>query len=204
MDEQADHPSIVAIGASAGGVSAISNLLSRLPSDLNASVMIVLHRPADRASYLQGLLERATALRVRLAYQNEVLKPGTCCVAPPDRHLALRSDGRINLLPDGFYRGQDIDALFTSLAHRAGGRTIGVVLSGVLGDGTVGLKAIKAIKDAAGVALVQSPSEAEFPQMPQNAIAYDGAVDLIAPVDLLASEIAWRVGRSLVQATASP
>ena len=147
------------------------------------------------------MLERATALRVKLAYQDEVLKPGSCYVAPPDRHLTLGSDGRINLLPDGFYRGHGIDALFTSLAHRAGGRAIGVVLSGVLGDGTVGLKAIK---DAGGAALVQSPSEAEFPQMPQNAIAYDGAVDLIAPVDVLAGEIVRRAGRSLVQAPASP
>ena len=143
MDQPADHPNIVAIGAPAGGVSAISKLLGRLPTDLNASVVIMLHRPADRASYRQGLLERATALHVKLAYQDEALKPGSCYVAPPDRHLTPGSDGRINLLPDGFYRGHDIDALFTSLAHRAGGRAIGVVLSGALGDGTVGLKAVK-------------------------------------------------------------
>jgi two-component system chemotaxis response regulator CheB len=108
MDQRTDHPRIVAIGASAGGVSAISRLLAQLPADLNASVMIALHRPADRASYLQGALERATALQVKLAYQDEVLKSGSCYVAPPDRHLTLGPDGRINLLPDGFYRGHDI------------------------------------------------------------------------------------------------
>lgn len=201
MDQPADHPKVVAIGASAGGVPAISRLLGQLPADLNASVIIALHRPADLASYLQAILERAAKLHVKLAEEGEALRSGDCYVAPPDQYLTLAPDERIHLLPDGFHRRHNIDTPFSSLAHRAGDRTIGVVLSGALGDGTLGLKAIK---EAGGVALVQRPSEADFPQMPENAIAYDGAIDLIAPIDVLAKEIVSRTGRRLMQAPASP
>jgi chemotaxis response regulator CheB len=145
MDQAADRSDIVAIGESVGGVSAISTLLGQLLADLNASVMIALHRPADPASYLRGILERATKLHVKAAEKGEAF--------------------------------------------------------GALGDGPPGLKTIKG---AAGVALVQCPSEADLPQMPENAIAYDGAIDLVAPIDVLAKEILSRTGRSLMQAPAGP
>jgi chemotaxis response regulator CheB len=106
--------------------------------------------------------------------------------------LTIGPDLRIHLLPNSFYRSHSIDALFCSLARHAGHRTIGVVLSGLRKDGTLGLKAIK---EAGGVALVQAPSEAEYSEMPQSAIEHDGPVDLIAPVDRLASEICRLVGR---------
>ena len=92
----------------------------------------------------------------------------------------------MHLLPDGFYRAHNVDALFCSLARYAGPRTIGVILSGMLKDGTLGLKAIK---EAGGVALVQSPEEAAYSDMPCSAIKLDGAIDLVAPVDVLAGEI---------------
>ena len=87
--------------------------------------------------------------------------------------------------------------LFNSLARNAGGRTIGVVLSGMLKDGTLGLKAIK---EAGGTALVQSIEEAAFEEMPSNAIRHDGAVDLIAPVSELAAEIVRFAGRTALAA----
>src|ERR1700761_942980 len=85
----------------------------------------------------------------------------------------------------------DIDALFCSLARNAGRRTIGVVLSGMLRDGTLGLKAIK---EAGGIALVQAPEEAEFSEMPKSAIAYAGPVDLVGSIEVLAKQIAILVG----------
>jgi two-component system chemotaxis response regulator CheB len=92
---------------------------------------------------------------------------------------------------DGFYRGHSIDALFCSLARHAGARTIGVILSGLLKDGTFGLKAIK---EAGGVALVQSPKQAAYPDMPQSAIAHDGPIDMVAGVDEIAAEVCRLVG----------
>jgi two-component system chemotaxis response regulator CheB len=97
----------------------------------------------------------------------------------------------VKLLPDAFYRAHNIDALFTSLAQHGGSRAIGVILSGQLKDGTLGLTAIK---HAGGVALVQSPSEAKHPEMPENAIKSDGEIDLVAPLDKLAEEISRLVG----------
>src|SRR5262245_66624611 len=93
---------------------------------------------------------------------------------------------RADLLPDHRYTTRNIDQLFISLARHYGPRTIGVVLSGQLDDGTRGLAAIK---KAGGIAMVQSPEEAAYPDMPRNAIKYDGQVDLVAPIPYLAAEI---------------
>jgi hypothetical protein len=109
------------------------------------------------------------------------------------------------LVPDGFYRGHCIDALFQSLARHAGQRTIGVILSGMRKDGSLGLRAIK---EAGGIALVQSPEEAAYPDMPQNAIEYDGSIDFIGPIDVIAEEICRRVGaapaHSMTATTSKP
>jgi chemotaxis response regulator CheB len=96
-------------------------------------------------------------------------------------------------MPDHFYRSHNVDALFNSLARNAGRRTVGVILSGHLKDGTQGLKAIK---EAGGAAFVQSPEEALHPDMPKNAIIHDGQIDLVGPVSKLAQEICRAVGRT--------
>jgi two-component system chemotaxis response regulator CheB len=97
---------------------------------------------------------------------------------------------RIHLVADGLYRAKGIDLLLQSLARTAGHRTVAVLLSGMLRDGTEGLSAIKA---AGGIALVQSPSEAQYPDMPRNALELDGAVDFVGPAGALADEICRRV-----------
>jgi two-component system chemotaxis response regulator CheB len=177
---------IVAIGASAGGVEAVSRLLSKLPPHLPASVVVAVHRAPDRPSQLHQVLSRATHLPVLLAHEGDALKEGACLVGGPERHLTVGPDLRVHLLHDGFYRGHCIDALFCSLARHAGTRTIGVILSGLLKDGTFGLKAIK---EAGGVALVQSPQEAAYSDMPESAIAHGGSINLVAGIDDLAAEI---------------
>ena len=179
------HPDIVAIGASSGGIEALQSLLEGF-SDLDAIVLVVLHRPADRASYLQEILARKSSMPVVVARHGELLHRGACYIGDPSQHLMVGPGLRADLLPDHRYTTRNIDQLFISLARHFGPRTIGVVLSGQLDDGTRGLAAIK---KAGGIALVQSPGEAAYPDMPRNAIAYDGPIDLVAPTSDLAAEI---------------
>jgi len=186
MSHAAPHPDIVAIGASAGGVEAVSELLERLPPDLPASVLVVVHRSVERISLLHHVLARRAGLRVVTPDSGEELRHGVCYVGNPERHLMVSPDLRVRFQPDSFYRTHNIDALFTSLARNAGPRTIGVVLSGMLKDGTLGLAAIK---EAGGIALVQSPDEAVHPEMPKAALACDGSIDLVGPIRDLAAKI---------------
>lgn len=181
------HPiDVVAIGASAGGVEALSKLLHALPADLPAAVLVTLHRPVERESQLHHVLAQVSRLPVVVARQGEQLRPGKCYLGSPYRHLTVGPGLVANLVHDGFYRGHNIDLLFSSLARNAGKRTIGVVLTGLLKDGTQGLVALK---EAGGKALVQSLVEARFDDMPRSAIAFDGPIDKIAPIGELAREI---------------
>jgi two-component system, chemotaxis family, protein-glutamate methylesterase/glutaminase len=191
-------PDIVAIGASAGGLEALEKLLLQLPPELPAAIVVVLHRPVERISYLREILARLTKMPVVIPEEGERLRHGTCYLGLPDRYLTVGPNASAHLLPDGFYRGHCIDALFQSLARHAGSRTIGIILSGTLKDGSLGLRAIK---EAGGLTLVQSPEEAAYPDMPQNAIDYDGTIDFIGPIDAIADEICRRVDVAFVDST---
>ena len=183
---------IIAIGASAGGVEAVSNLLSLLPYDLAAAVLVVVHRDPERPSALLSILSRKGHLNVIVPKDGDRLDYGVCFLGKPDEHLTVGPGLQVHLMPDHFYRSHNIDALFNSLARNAGIRTIGIVLSGLLKDGTQGLKAIR---EAGGMAFVQSIEEAAYQDMPRNAIKHDGAIDLIGPISRIASEITRRSGR---------
>jgi two-component system, chemotaxis family, protein-glutamate methylesterase/glutaminase len=185
------QPDIVAIGASAGGLDAIIEILRTLPANLPASVLVVLHRSPFAVSFLPEILGRNAQLEVRLAQEMEALEHGVCFVSPPDRHLTVTPALQFHLLPDGFYRGHSIDALFNSLARCAGPRTIGVVLSGMLKDGALGLKSIK---EGGGVTLVQDPRGAAHPEMPKNAMKFDGPIDCVGSPRELAANVCRRVG----------
>ena len=174
------HPDIVAIGASSGGIEALQSLLAAI-SDLDAIVLVVLHRPANRTSFLREILMRELRMPVVIARHGELLHHGVCYIAE-----TFAASNGWTWLPDHRYTTRNIDQLFISLAQHFGARTIGVVLSGQLDDGARGLAAIK---KAGGIAIVQSPDEAAYPDMPRNAIKYDGPVDLVAPIPDLASEI---------------
>ena len=178
------HPDIVAIGASSCGIEALQSLLAAI-SDLDAIVLVVLHRPANRTSFLREILMRELRMPVVIARHGELLHYGVCYIAEPSQHLMVGPGLRADLLPDHRYTTRNIDQLFISLAQHYGART-SVVLSGQLDDGARGLAAIK---KAGGIAIVQSPDEAAYPDMPRNAIKYDGPVDLVAPIPDLASEI---------------
>ena len=179
---------MIVIGASAGGLPHISTLLELLPADLPAIVLVVLHRPGDQVSNLREVLARKSRMQVVDAVHGEELLVGICYLGQPAEHLGIDELVRAKLSPDpgGSRRGKTIDDLFVSVARHAGPRVIGIVLSGALRDGTEGLAAIKG---AGGIAMVQSPAEAPFADMPESAIAREGIVDLVAPTAELARAI---------------
>jgi two-component system chemotaxis response regulator CheB len=199
-------PKIVVIGGSAGSIDALKAILHGLPQDFPAPVLAVTHIGA-RSSLLPSLLERCTTLPVRHPQQGDALVPGQVLVAPPDLHLTVARSGdrayaQLTRGPKENHTRPAIDPLFRSAAAAYGAGTIGVLLSGFLDDGTVGLQAIKA---CGGVALVQDPSEAEAPEMPASALEH-ADVDLVRRVDAIAPalvELAHREGQPAV-ASADP
>jgi two-component system chemotaxis response regulator CheB len=187
----------IVVGASAGGIRALEGLVGSLPADLAAGVAVVVHVPPDAQSALPSILDRAGPLPAKAAESGEPLERGTVYVAPPDRHLLIE-DGRLRLTqgPRENRVRPCIDTLFRSAAVDLGPRVIGVVLSGTLDDGTAGLWAVK---DRGGVAIAQQPDDAEYPDMPQSAIAHV-AVDHVLRVADMGGRLAKLVLEAAAQA----
>jgi two-component system chemotaxis response regulator CheB len=159
------HREVAVIGASAGGVEAITTLARALPADLPLAVVIVLHMPAGASSRLPTIVGRAGALPAVVATHRGRLRQGHIYVAPPDRHLVL--DGPRMLLLDGPRENgfrPAIDPLFRSAARTLGPRAIGVILSGSMDDGAAGLAAIGAM---GGATVVQDPADAICGALPE-------------------------------------
>jgi two-component system chemotaxis response regulator CheB len=172
---------LIVIGASAGGVSALTSVTAALPADLSATVLIVMHIGARR-SLLPEILQKLCPLPVRHAEDGAVLAAGEVLIAPPDRHLTVENHqgtvrARLWHGPKENYTRPAIDPLFRSAAA-FDGHVIGVVLTGYLDDGTAGLQAIKA---CGGYAIVQDPADAQVPDMPASALSYV-AVDQVLPL----------------------
>ncbi|BDI30144.1 protein-glutamate methylesterase [Capsulimonas corticalis] len=159
---------IIVIGTSAGGVEALTRLVSDLPEDMSAAVFIVLHIPANSSGVLPKLLGRTARMPVSHPLDGDPIQAGHIYVAPPDHHLLLRS-GTIHVSsgPKENSHRPAIDPLFRTAARNYGARVIGVILTGNLDDGSAGLLMIKR---HGGLAVVQSPTDAQFPSMPASAI----------------------------------
>ena len=170
---------IIVIGASAGGVQALSTLVADFPPDLPAAVFIVLHLSPNVPSLLPGILARECELEVAHAVDGEPIRRGRVYVAPPDHHLLIH-DGRVRLVhgPKENLHRPSIDALFRSAARWAGPRVMGVVLTGARDDGKVGMRAVQ---QRGGITIVQDPSEALFSSMPLS-VMQDIQVDYSLPL----------------------
>ncbi len=178
---------IVMIGTSAGGLDALTKVLPALLADMHAAVFVVMHVPANPPSILHTILQTRTRWPVLPAVEGASVRHGIITVAVSDHHLLFR-DNRVRLArgPRENRSRPSIDATFRSGAVHFGARCIGVVLTGSLDDGTAGLWAIK---DRGGVAVVQSPDDAEYPSMPVSALSHvqvDHTATLMELPDVLA------------------
>jgi len=170
---------VIVIGASAGGVHALCEVIESLPPDIPAAVFVVLHLTPHGRSALPSILGRSACLPASHPTPGEAIEPGRIYVAPPDHHLAIQDD-RVVLSRNATENGHRpaIDVLFRTAARAFGPRVVGVVLTGNLDDGTAGLAAIKR---CGGVAVAQDPKDADYPGMPESAIA-NVAVDHVLPL----------------------
>jgi two-component system chemotaxis response regulator CheB len=161
---------IIVMGASAGGVEALLKLVPQLRHDLPAAVFVVLHTTPRGPGLLAHMLDRAGPLKAVLAEDHAPIQHGTIYVAPPDYHLLVHRDYmRIERGPRENRVRPAIDPLFRSAAVAYGSRVIGVLLTGLLDDGTAGLLAVKR---CGGVAVVQHPDDAVYKDMPSSALSH--------------------------------
>lgn len=186
----------VVIGASAGGVEALSILLPALPARMNAAVFVVLHLPRDRRSLLVDIFAPKCAVMVVEAQDKEPVAPGTVYFAPPDYHLLLDDGPQLALSVDEpvHYSRPSIDVLFQSVTDVYRDRVLGIILTGGNQDGAAGLDAVRR---AGGVTVAQDPLEAQVGLMPESAIQLGAAEFVMTLADIAA------LLRTLAQESAS-
>lgn len=190
----------IVLGASTGGVDALTAIAAALPERLPAAVLVVLHI-GQHPSILPEMLQRAGRLPAHHARDGERIVKGNIYVAPPDLHMVVEDDiVRTIRGPKQNFARPSIDPLFRSAAVARGPRVIGAVLTGQLDDGTAGLAAVHA---CGGITVVQDPDDAEAPDMPRNAML-GIAPNYILPIDKLASTIAALAGSATAGTPVAP
>ena len=185
---------IVAIAASVGGLKAITKILTGLPSDFPAAIVVVQHLHPKHRSLMAEILERQTSLPVMQAKQEDSLSPGTVYIAPPDYHLLVNADGTLSLNQSKvqhFVR-PSADMLFNSVANSYGERAIAVVLTGAGKDGITG---VQTIHQQGGIVIAQDEKTSECFNMPNTAIQ-TGVVDFILPLPNIAAKLVSLVTES--------
>lgn len=160
----------VVIGASAGALEALTAILPALPAGFSMPVFVVVHIPPDKKNMLPELFEKRCALSICEIDDKQPIKPATLYFAPPDYHVLIEKNGLISLSNEEpvLFSRPSIDVMFESAADVYGEGLIGVILTGANEDGAKGLRAIT---DAGGTALVQSPASATSSAMPEAALA---------------------------------
>ncbi|HEX2277253.1 MAG TPA: chemotaxis protein CheB [Candidatus Tectomicrobia bacterium] len=178
---------VAALAASAGGLTALSRVLSALPSDFPAAVVVVQHLDPRHRSLMADILSRRTSLRVKQAEEGDLLTPATVYIAPPNRHLLVNPDGTLSLSQSELvhFVRPSADLLFESVAASHKDRAIAVVLTGTGSDGAMG---VQAIKKMGGTVIVQDEKTSQFFGMPAAAIQ-TGNADFILPLDEIASAL---------------
>jgi two-component system chemotaxis response regulator CheB len=161
---------IIVIGGSSASIEPLKMIVRELPANIPASIFIVSHVSPDHQSYLGEILTRFGKLPAATAVQGEAIRPGRIYIAPPDHHLIVEQ-GYLRLWrgPKENHSRPSINPTFRSAAKSYGPRVIGIILSGLLDDGTAGLIAVKVNR---GLAIVQDPEDAEHSDMPRSALRY--------------------------------
>ena len=177
---------IIVIGSSAGGVFALQEIVASLPLNLDASIFIVQHVSPDSQSLLPKILSHKGKLKAVHPTDGEIIEKGMIYIAPPDRHMIIEHN-RI-LIKKGPKENRfrpSIDALFRSAAYNYGSRVVGVILTGMLDDGTSGMWSVKRL---GGVGIIQRPEEAAYPSMPTSVLEYV-KIDYILPLSEIAAKL---------------
>jgi two-component system, chemotaxis family, protein-glutamate methylesterase/glutaminase len=183
---------LIVVGTSAGGVEALQVIARALPGDLAAAVLIVMHTSPEGPSLLPDILGKVAALDVAMAVDAAPLEHGRIYVAPPGHHLLVKGNHiRLSRGPKENRSRPAIDPLFRTAAAAYGPHVVGVILTGMLDDGTAGLAAVK---ECGGTLVVQAPEEALYPSMPTSALQHVGA-DFVLPL----AEIAPLLARLVAQ-----
>ena len=185
---------LIVVGASWGGLHAMSQLLAGLPEDFEPPIALAQHRAPQAPDLLVASLQRTTARPVREAEDKDPVEAGVVYVAPADYHLLIGPTGfELSVDERVQHARPSIDVLFESAAENYGPRLIGVLLTGANPDGTAGLGRIRA---EGGSTVVQDPADATSPRMPQAAITA-GVADRVVPLAAMATTLvgAWRAGR---------
>lgn len=175
----------IVIGGSSGAIDALNVLLPALPAGMHAAVIVLLHLPSDRRSLLTDIFGYRCALPVQEAQDQQPVLPGRVYFGPPGYHLLVDRGPRLALSidPPVHFSRPSIDVLFQSAADCYGERLLGVLLSGANEDGAEGLAAIH---DAGGHVLVQAPSSAAVPTMPDAALARVPTARTLTPDEIAA------------------
>lgn len=178
---------LLTVGASAGGLKAVSQLLAQMDHEMNIAVCIVLHiTPESIGNYLVQHLQSATSLQCKKVVSEEKIERGNVYIAPPGQHLLVTDhDVKLGSGPTENRWKPSIDVLFRSAAISFTSRTIGIILTGLLDDGTAGMIAIK---ECGGKVLVQDPDEAEYPDMPTS-VLNSLEVDYCIPVSKMGDTV---------------
>ena len=184
---------VVALAASAGGLTALSEVLAALPADFAAAIVLVQHLDPNHKSLMAEILGRRTALEVRQAADGDLIRPGGVWIAPPSFHLLVNGDATLSLTRTELvhFVRPSADLMFDSMAAAYGDRAIAVVLTGTGVDGQMGIQAVKRM---GGTVIAQDRASSEHFGMPGAAIK-TGSVDLILPLSEIATTLIKLVNR---------
>jgi two-component system chemotaxis response regulator CheB len=189
------------LGASAGGLQAVVDILARLPGDLPAVIAVAMHRSPTFDSQLVAVLSGKAALPVMEPVDGDPISPGHVYVAPRDMHLTVHADRwRIVRGAKVHWSRPAVDPLFASAADRFGHRCVGVLLSGGGADGVAGLIAIKA---KGGLSIAQNPAEAQHPSMPVRAIHQDDVDAILSTGEIAGALTAMAAGEPFSASSAT-
>ena len=192
---------VVGLGASAGGIQALRTFFSHVPADSGSAYVVILHLSPDHDSKLAEVLQTSTSIPVTQVTHPVPIEPNHVYVVPPNRRLEI-TDGMLTLseMTQREHRRSPVDIFFRALADAYGARSVCAILSGTGPNGSAGLKRVK---EYGGLVLAQSPDEAAYNDMPNNAIA-TGLVDIVLPAAEMPARIAEYYGRLRTNVAPAP